>query len=337
MTHEELEETIPLYAVGALERGERQATDAHLLSGCVPCHTALKEYQAAAAVLPFGLMMTPPPRRLKAKIMATRTSPLDQDMVKEPSGKQCLGPGEWMNHLIPPETSAPAYSFRWIIGLAMAAAVAGLSYQGWTAYHTRMSEDTTRLKQLQDQAATAGSQVAALRRQVNERDTSLTTTREELNRRLSDIAELKDQLIQREAELEVATAHLTQQGGQPIRTLQDELASLLRSPHANTTALSGTETATHASGFFLYNTQSQKAWLYTLKLPACPKGMTYQVWAMHEQPVGIGTFQVRAGETSHLFVTSIPDFLSANTFSVSLEPIGGRTYPTGPIYLVSQS
>ncbi|MDH5669724.1 MAG: anti-sigma factor [Nitrospira sp.] len=337
MTHEELEETIPLYAVGALERGERQATDAHLLSGCVSCHTALKEYQSAAAILPFGLMITPPPRKLKAKIMGARTSPPDQDTVKEPSGKQSLGPGEWMNHLIPPETSPPTYTFRWIVGLAMAAAVVGAGYQGWTSYHTQMSEDTTRLEQLQNQAATADSQVTALRRQVNERDKSLNTTREELNRRLSDIAELKDQLIQREAELEVATAHLTQQGGQPIRTTQDELAALLRSPHANATALSGTETASRASGLFLYDTHTQKAWLYTLKLPECPNGMTYQVWATHEQPISIGTFRVRAGETSHLFVTSIPDFLSANTFSVSLEPIGGQTYPTGPVYLFSQS
>ena len=30
MTHEELEEAVPLYAIGALERSERQAIEAHL-------------------------------------------------------------------------------------------------------------------------------------------------------------------------------------------------------------------------------------------------------------------------------------------------------------------
>jgi hypothetical protein len=34
MTHEELEESVPLYAAGALDRIERQALEAHLLSGC---------------------------------------------------------------------------------------------------------------------------------------------------------------------------------------------------------------------------------------------------------------------------------------------------------------
>jgi hypothetical protein len=46
MTHQDLEDVIPLYAIGTLERTERQAIEAHLLSGCVPCHTALKEYQS---------------------------------------------------------------------------------------------------------------------------------------------------------------------------------------------------------------------------------------------------------------------------------------------------
>ena len=337
MTHEELEDTIPLYAVGALERGERQATEAHLLSGCVSCHTALKEYQSVAAVLPFGLNIATPPSKLKAKILATRTSAIDPDTAGQPSGKPSLEPGEWMNHLIPPEAPAPAYSFGWIIGLAVAVVVAGGGYLAWTAYHTQVSEDTTRLEQLQDQAAAAGSKLAALQRQLDERDKSLTDTRAELDRRLSDIAELKDQLIQREAELEVARAHLAQQGGKPARTWQDELAALLRMPNTNAIALAGTETAKHASGILLYDTNTQKAWLYALQLPECPSGMTYHVWAMHETPINIGTFHIGAGETSHMFVTPVPDFLSAKTFSVSLEPIGKHPQPTGPIYLLSRS
>ena len=113
MTHEELEDAVPLYATGALERSERQALEAHLLSGCVPCHTALKEYQSVAAVLPFGLHTTPPPRTLKAKIMAARSAPA---VVEEPADtrapKLSLEPGEWMNHLFPPESSASSWSLR---------------------------------------------------------------------------------------------------------------------------------------------------------------------------------------------------------------------------------
>jgi anti-sigma-K factor RskA len=268
--------------------------------------------------------------------MAARAPAIDQDTAGQQSGKPILEPGEWMNHLIPPEASAPTYSFGWVIGLAVAVILAGGGYLAWTAYDARMSEDTTRLAQLQEQAATAGAKLAALQRQIDERDKSLATTREELDRRILDLAELKDQLIQREAELEVATAQLTQQGGQPARTPQDELAALLRMPNTKGIVLAGTETAKQASGIFLYDARIHKAWFYALHLPECPNGMTYQLWAMRDQPVSVATFRVGGGETSHMFAMPIPGSLSAQTFSVSLEPIGGRPQPTGPIYLLSR-
>ena len=337
MTHEELEDTIPLYAVGALERGERQATEAHLLSGCIPCHSALKEYQSVAAVLPFGLKIVTPPRTLKSQIMAARAPSVDQDTGGHQPGKQSLKPGEWMNHIIPPESSAPTYSFGWIIGLAVAVILAGGGYLAWTAYHAQVSEDTTRLTQLQNQAAAAGSKLAALQRQIDERDKSLAAMRAELDRRTLDLAEFKDQLIQREAELEVATVQLTQQGGQPTRLPQDELAALLRAPNTKGLVLAGTEMATRASGILLYDAKAHKTWFYALNLPESPNGMTYQLWAMRDQPISIGTFRIGAGETSHLFATPLPDGLSARTFSVRLESIGGSPQPTGPVYLLSRS
>ena len=67
MTHDELEETVPLYAAGALDRAERQALEAHLLSGCQSCHSALKEYQSVASLLPFGLSPVQAPRALSQK------------------------------------------------------------------------------------------------------------------------------------------------------------------------------------------------------------------------------------------------------------------------------
>ena len=338
MTHEDLEDTIPLYAVGALERGERQAIEAHLLSGCVPCHSALKDYQSVAFVLPFGLNMTAPPHGLKATIMAARTSAALQETEAQQSEKPSLEPGEWMNHLFLPEIpSKHISSFRWVFGLAVAIVIAGGGYTTWTAYNTQVAADSARLAQVQDQAAAARSELATLQRQIDERDESLAQSREELERRAMEIVELKDQLIQREAELEVAIAQLTEQGTKPVRVPQDELAALLRTPNAKAIALSGTEMTKQASGMLLYDSRTQKAWLYTLNLPECPNGMTYQLWAIGEKPVSIGTFHVGAAETSHVFVKPFRDFMSAKTFSVSLEPDGGRPQLTGPVYLLSHS
>jgi anti-sigma-K factor RskA len=65
--------------------------------------------------------------------------------------------------------------------------------------------------------------------------------------------------------------------------------------------------------------------------------MTYQVWAIDQRPVSIGTFHMEAGETAHLLVKRLPDFDKAKMFAVSLEPSGGRPQPTGAIYLLGQS
>ena len=82
---------------------ERQALEAHLLSGCPSCHNALKEYQSVASLLPFGLSPMQAPRDLKSKIMAARNpDPITDDRVFKDSARPSLEPGEWMNHLFPP-------------------------------------------------------------------------------------------------------------------------------------------------------------------------------------------------------------------------------------------
>lgn len=334
MTHEELEDAVPLYAVGALERVERQALEAHLLSGCVSCHTALKEYQSVAAVLPFGLNTTAPPRSLKAKIMAARTPAA---VAAEPVAKQSpsLEPGEWMNHLFPPETSTRAKSFGWALGFAAIALLAVGGYLAWDAYN-KLKEETAKLTQLQAQADASSSKLAALQQQLNEREKSLAQLRDELQHRTMEATELKDQLIQREAELEETKIQLTQRGGRP-RTPEDELAALLRIPDVKAVSLTGTDMAKGAAGVLLYDARTHKVWLYSVNLPECPNGTTYQLWAIHDKPVSVGMFHMDSGETAHLLVKQLPTFTSAKKFSVSLEPPGGRPQPTGPLYLVSRS
>lgn len=336
MTHEELEDAVPLYAVGALERAERQAIEAHLLSGCVSCHSALKEYQSVAVVLPFGLNIATPPRALKAKIMAARTPAVTAESAAQQPAKPSLEPGEWMNHLFPPESSPHAMPFGWVFGFAALAVLAIGGYLVWNSY-TRITEDTTKLAELQARADAAGSKLAAIQQQLSEREKSLTQLKDELQRRTSDVAELKDQLIQRETELEDTKIQLAQRSGQRARTPQDELAVLLRTPDVKAVSLAGTDMAKQAAGVLLYDPRTQKVWLYSVNLPECPNGTIYQLWAIHEKPVSVGMFHMDSGETAHLLVKSLPNFMSAKKFAVSLEPPGGRPQPTGPLYLISQS
>lgn len=335
MTHEELEDAVPLYAVGALERAERQAMEAHLLSGCVSCHTALKEYQSVAVLVPFGLPLTSPPRTLKAKIMASRTPAATEPTAQQPA-QPSLEPGEWMNHLFPPESSPHAQSLGWVLGLAALVVLAGAGYFTWMSY-TRTIEDSSKLAQLQAQADAASSKLTSLQQQLSEREKSLAQIREDLQRRTADMAELKDLLIQRESELEDLRLQFAQRVGQRTGMPQDELAVVLRNPTVKAVSLVGTNVAKQAGGLLLYDPRTQKIWFYSVNLPECPNGTIYQLWAMQEKPVSVGVFHMDSGETAHLLVKQLPLFMGAKKFAVSLEPPGGRQQPTGPFYLVSLS
>ena len=335
MTHEELEEAVPLYAAGALDRAERQALEAHLLSGCQPCHNALKEYQSVASVLSFGLSPIQAPRALKAKIMAARNpdSLAIDNSVKEP-GRPSLEPGEWMNHLFPPIVPARSFSLPWAIGFTTLLIVGLGGYLVWT-YTLRLSDDASKIRLLEGSLLEQTTKVANLQRDVSTRDRVLAELQVDAQRKANDAIELKSQLMEREIELDTARAQLSAvvRGKVP----QDELAALLRQPDAKVVTLSGSDMAKQASALLLYNPTTQKIWLYSAHLPECPRGTAYQLWAIDQRPVSVGTFHMDAGETSHLLVKRLPEFAKAKKFAVSLEPVGGRPQPTGPIYLIGQS
>ena len=338
MTHEALEESIPLYAAGALDRVERQALEAHLLSGCTSCHSALKDYQSIAALLPLALSPTKPPRSLKATIMAERNPVLiPAGTTPNEPVRQSLEPGEWINHLFPPVAPARSSSLPWALGFAalLIAAVGG--YFAWNV-STQRSIATSNIQQLEASLQEKSTKLAAAQREVGDQAKTLLELRNALQQRSNDVAEAKEQLAQREAELEAIHAQLSRQGGAHVAgTPQDEFAALLRVPNVKAVSLTGSDLAKHATGFLLYDSRTQKAWLYSVNLPECPAGTTYQLWAIRDKPISIGTFQMDTGETTHLLVKKVLSFMDAKTFAVSLEPSGGRPQPTGPIYLLSRS
>jgi anti-sigma-K factor RskA len=338
MTHEELEESVPLYAAGALDRTERQALEAHLLSGCASCHSALKDYQSVAALLPLGLSPTKPPRSLKATIMAGRNpAPIPAEAAPKEPARPSLEPGEWMNHLFPPVAPARSLSLPWAVGLATLLIVSIGGYLVWN-FAAQRSVDTSNIQQLEASLQEKSTKLASLHREVGDQAKALAELRNEMQQRMNEAAEAKEQLVQREAELEEARVQLSQRVGVRSGVIpQDELATLLRVPNAKVVSLTGSDMAKRAAGFLLYDSRTQKVWLYSVNLPECPAGTTYQLWAIHDKPLNIGTFHMDRGETAHLLVKKLPSFMDAKAFAVSLEPSGGRSQPTGPMYLLSRS
>jgi anti-sigma-K factor RskA len=327
-----------LYAAGALDRPERQALEAHLLSGCASCHSALKDFQSVAALLPLGLSPTKPPRSLKAKIMAGRNpAPIPAEVAPKEPARPSLEPGEWMNHLFPPIAPARSFSLPWAVGLATLLILGGGGYLAWNVV-TQRSIDTSNLQQLEASLQEKSTKLASLHREVGDQAKALAELRNEMQQRMNEIAEAKEQLAQREAELKETRVQLSQRGGtRTVKTTQDELAALLRVPNIKAVSLTGSDMAKRAAGFLLYDARTHNVWLYSVNLPECPNGTTYQLWAIHDKPVSVGTFHMDTGETAHLLVKKVPSFTAAKTFAVSLEPSGGRPQPTGPMYLLSRS
>ena len=338
MTHEELQESVPLYAAGALDRIERQALEAHLLSGCASCHSALKDYQSIAALLPLSLSPIAPPRSLKATIMAGRNpAPIPAEAASKEPARPSLEPGEWMNHLFPPVAPARSLSLPWALGLATLLIVTVGGYFAWN-FTAQRSVDTSNIQELEASLQEKSTKLADAHREVSDQAKALAELHNELQQRTNEATEAKEQLAQREAELEETRVQLSQQGStRTVGTPQDELATLLRAPSAKAVSLTGSDMAKRAAGFLLYDSRSQKVWLYSMNLPESPAGTTYQLWAIHDKPISIGTFQMETGETAHLLVKKVPSFKDAKTFAVSLEPSGGRPQPTGPMYLLSRS
>ena len=334
MTHEELEDTVPLYAAGALDRAERQALEAHLLSGCQSCRSALKEYQSVASLLPFGLSPVQAPRALKSKIMAARNpDPIAVDNLLKESGRPSLEPGEWMNHLFPPIAPARSLSLPWAIGVASVLVISLVGYFIWS-FMTRLSEDTLKIQQLEATIEEQSDKIALLKRDLGFKDRSLTDLQVDIQRKANDAIELRSRLMESEVELETTREQLSAaiRGKVP----QDEFAALLRRPDAKVVSLAASDMAKGASGVLLYNPVTQKIWLYSANLPECPTGTAYQLWAIDQKPVSVGTFHIDAGEMAHLLVKRLPEFEKARKFAVSLEPAGGRPQPSGPIYLIGQ-
>ena len=335
MTHEELEEAVPLYAVGALERPERQALEAHLLSGCVTCHAALKDYQAVAALLPFALPPVAPPEALKASVLAAR-NPLpppieDTKQMAKPS----LEPGEWMNHIFPP--IAPARS--WPIQLAFAflslLVLAGAAYFAWMTY-ARSTKEAGQLSDLQGRLQQETARIGTLQRDVADRDGIVRQLREELAVRRTDLTELRDQLIQREAEIDDLRAQVVQRDASMQRAgrQQDEFTGLLKHPHAKVVTLAGTERAKQAGAFFLFDPVGKKVWFYAFDLPDLPAGMVYQLWAIDEQPVSVGLFTLDSGRKGRLVTKGANNLSRTKQVAITIEPAGGRSQPTGAMYLL---
>lgn len=336
MAHEQFEDALPLYAAGALDRAERQALEAHLLTGCAPCHAALKQYHATAGLLPYGLPPVAAPSTLKARVMAALTPASATDVSR---GTQQTRPG--------PELRAARFawpSLRWTpspaLALLLVLLLAGTGVYA-VSMHWRIANVIEQREHVETALREETARLAALQRRITEQEQTLAGIRQQINQRAGDVGGLRDMLSRREVELGQLRTLVAQQEQEATilrkaLAQRDEISVFLRSPSVKVIPLAGSGTAKTAGALLLYDPESKKAFFYAFNLPPLLERKTYQLWAIIDKPVSAGIFTTDPGHKSRLVIRNIPELADATKFAVSVEPEGGRPQPTGEIFLIGQ-
>jgi anti-sigma-K factor RskA len=340
MSHEQFEEAVALYAVGALDRQERQTLEAHLLTGCTACHSSLKEYRSVAGILPYALPPAKVPRSLKLKVLAARLPGVAPSEGATAAPDTRLSSGLRTEALLPSLLPSPSRVFSPAFAVVLAMLFAGAA--SYAAYlHWRSLAEVEQRQRVEAALQQETTRLASLQEQLTQQEQVLGTLREEFDRRMGNLGEVETTIAQQDTELGVLRAELAlrrEEVSSLRRALaqRDDMLAILRSPTVKVISLAGLEHAKTAGAFLLFDQESKKAFFYAFNMPPLPAGKTYQLWAILDKPVSAGTFLTDPGQKGRFVVRNVPDLTQVTKFAVSLEPLGGRPQPTGEIYLAGE-
>lgn len=128
------------------------------------------------------------------------------------------------------------------------------------------------------------------------------------------------------------------------RSAQEELArsqeflQLVATPGARVTELSGVDLGAGATAKIVYD-NSGHAMLMANKLPDVPEGKAYQLWFIvgNNPPMPGKTFVPDSAGKGMMKDEMPRAALRSAVFAITIEPAGGVSAPTGPIYLRSSA
>ena len=116
----------------------------------------------------------------------------------------------------------------------------------------------------------------------------------------------------------------------------DEFVQLVNTPGARVRELRGNDPGQSATAKLAYD-RNGRAILMASKLPIVPQGKAYQLWFIvgDKPPVPGKTFVPDSAGDAVLNDEMPRDAVDADVFAITVEPAGGSTAPTSPIYLRS--
>jgi anti-sigma-K factor RskA len=116
----------------------------------------------------------------------------------------------------------------------------------------------------------------------------------------------------------------------------DEFVQLVNTPGARVRELRGNDPGQSATAKLAYD-RNGRAILMASKLPIVPQGKAYQLWFIvgNKPPVPGKTFVPDSAGNAVLNDEMPRDAVDADVFAITVEPAGGSSAPTSPIYLRS--
>lgn len=121
--------------------------------------------------------------------------------------------------------------------------------------------------------------------------------------------------------------------------IADLKASLDRitAPQTETVTLTGQGAAAEAGAKAFIDPAQRSLSLYVHNLPPAPPVKTYQLWFIVQgSPVSAGIFRVKQDGSANFGVKHLEDFKGKVSLTVTLEPAGGVSQPTGLPVLVEK-
>jgi anti-sigma-K factor RskA len=115
-----------------------------------------------------------------------------------------------------------------------------------------------------------------------------------------------------------------------------EMVGILQAERVEMISLAGVVPGAGMYGKVIWDPVKRNALLQTSNLPAEPPGVQYQLWILKEKKYySVGIFDVTAEKPNTLTMMSLPvgDTKEIEEFSVTAEPKGGSSQPTGVMRL----
>jgi len=130
------------------------------------------------------------------------------------------------------------------------------------------------------------------------------------------------------AQLEAARAEAAREG-EDLRAV----AEVISAPDTLTVTLQQQAGGPPGQAHVLFNARTGLV-IYAGQMPPTPEGKSYQLWLVPTQGAPVSAGLVEPNQQNGTVLVRLPQGLSPKAFAVTVEPLGGRPQPTGPMVLV---